>query len=63
MKKVYNTRLYWKRVIRKVNESFLNLLDSDLTCKKITPGREKVLTLQKLIRIFTKSFRISRRFK
>ena len=72
MKYVYNTRLYWKCIIRKVNKSFLNLLDWNRTSivkdifmistedmqKKTTPGRETVLTLQKLLRILKKKKKI-----
>ena len=61
MKQVYNTGLYWKCVIRKINKRFfLKILDSNTTnivkdififqqktYKKLTSYCEKVLTLKK----------------
>ena len=61
MKQVYNTGLYWKCVIRKINKSFfLKILDSNTTnivkdififqqktYKKLTSYYEKVLILEK----------------
>ena len=61
MKQVYNTGLYWKCVIRKINKNFfLKILDSNTTnivkdififqqktYKKLTSYYEKVLTLKK----------------
>ena len=68
MKYVYNTRLYWKCVMRKVKNVFSKIrLKYDYYCqgyihfsnrrhtKKITPGREKVLTLRKPVRILRKN--------
>ena len=71
MEWVYNTRLDWKFVIRKIKKFFVNFLDSDTTIivkdififttedthtKKITPGREKRVTLQKPVQILRKNF-------
>ena len=73
LKHVYNKRVYWKCVIRKVDIGFCykpSGLKYDQYCQgyidyssrrhkqKITPGREKVLTLQKPVRILKKKIRI-----
>ena len=57
---VYNTRLCWKCVVRKVNKSFFHTFWTQVQLillryihfsnrrrkKKLIPGREKALTLQ-----------------
>ena len=74
MKQVYNTRLCWKCVIRKVKKVFSKRsgLKFDYYCqeyiyfltenrKNITPVREKVLILQKPVQILKKNQNINPR--
>ena len=60
---VYKNRAYWKSIIRKtipLDSNTTNIakdifiIPTEDHTQKITPGREKVLALQKLVRILTK---------